>query len=115
MRLFVDDGSGKRPVENLSFQQTKQAAAIMDCVGRLIPQEGVDYDVDVIFKGAYDQNVSMSITPRTDKGAWWRSYVLKMIDKYPPTVDNPPQSIEDDQTTDKDEEVKGTANEKIVS
>lgn len=114
MRLFVDDGGGKSPLEKMSFPQAKQAAAIMDCIGRLIPQEGVDYDVDIIFKGAYNQNVSMSIAARTDKGEWWRQYVLKMIGKYPPTVNNPEPSLPDDPNENELEE-KEKEDEEVMS
>ena len=95
MHIFEDkgDGKGRKPVAKMSFPQTKQAAAIMDCIGRLIPQEGVDYDVEVIFKGAYNPQVSMNIVALTDKGEWWKKYVMEMIRKYPPTVENPEQSL----------------------
>lgn len=107
MRMLVDDGKGRRPLQQMSFPQTKQAAAIMDCIGRLIPQEGVDYDVEVIFNGSNDPNVSMNIAAHTDKGRWWKDYVMKMISKYPPTVENPEPSIpiEKDEEGPKDEEV----------
>lgn len=96
MHVFVDDGNGRKSVSSMSFAQTKQAIAIMDGIGRLIPQEGVDYDVEVIFKGAYSPQVSMNIVPLTDKGIWWKKYVMEMISKYPPTVDNPEQSLPED-------------------
>lgn len=103
MRLLVDDGSGRKPLEGMSYAQARQAAAIVDCIGRLIPQEGVDYDAKIIFKGEYDANVSLEIEPHTDKGEWWREYVMKMIKKYPPTVKNPEPSIPID-PHEKDEE-----------
>jgi len=113
MRIFVDEGGAKKPLAKLSYPQAKQAAAIMDCVGRLIPQEGVDYNIDIIFKSTYDQNVSMSISPMTDKGEWWRQYVLKMINKYPPTVGNPEQSLPEDQR-ENEQEAKEDDHEKIM-
>jgi len=78
MHIFVNDAQGRRPVTQMSFPQTKQAAAIVDCIGRLIPQEGVDYDVEITFKGNYDPSVSMNIVPHTDKGEWWRKYVSEI-------------------------------------
>lgn len=78
---------GHEPVSQLSFVQSKQAAAIMDGIARLIPQEGVDYDVCISFKGANDPSVSMDIIAHTDKGAWWKRYVAQMIRKYPPVVE----------------------------
>lgn len=93
MRLFVVDGSSKKPIDKMTFQQTKQAAALMDCIGRMIPQEGADYDVEITFYGAYRPNVSIKIVPHTDKGEWWESFVKEMIKKYPPIVGNPEEAI----------------------
>lgn len=83
MKMFV----GNSPTTQLSFVQSKQASAIMDCIGRLIPQEGVDYEVTVIFSGVNNPNVSLNITALTDKGEMWKDYVQTMIKKYPPVVD----------------------------
>ena len=96
MRVFILDGTGKTAITQMSIPQSKQSIAIADCIGRLIPQEGVDYDIEVTFKGRNDPSVSMGIIPHTDKGEWWRKYVLEMINKYPPTVHNPEQSIPED-------------------
>lgn len=93
MHFFVDDGRARKPLSNLSYPQTRQAAAIMDCIGRLIPQEGVDYDADIIFRSEYDSNVSLDIRPHTDKGEWWKRFVTEMIRKYPPSVENPEPSM----------------------
>lgn len=112
MRMMLDNGNGRSNIENLSFPQTKQAAAIMDCLGRLIPQEGVDYEVEVVFKGVNDPRLSMNIIARTDKGEWWKEYVKKMISKYPPTVDNPDLSIPIDVNEGHAEE---TNDEKVLS
>lgn len=113
MRLMVNDGTGQRPVQQLSFMQTKQAAAIMDAFGRYIPQEGVDYDVVITFKGEANESLSIEIAPLTEKGAWWKRYASEMLKKYPPTVENPPQAIEDEQAPDASgpsgEEVQGDA------
>lgn len=98
MKLLIDEGSGRQELTELSFQQGKQASAIMDCIGRMIPQEGVDYDVEIIFKSKYDPSVSMNVVPHTDKGDWWKKYVMEMIRKYPPTVENPPQAIDESQS-----------------
>lgn len=93
MRIFVDDGRGRRPAQQMTFAQTKQAGAIMDCFGRMIPQEGVDYDVEITFKGNYNPSVSMNIVALTDKGEWWRRYLMEMLKTYPPRVENPEPSI----------------------
>ena len=82
MKLFQDN----RPITQLSFAQNEQARAIMAAVARLIPQEGVDYNVHIGFKGTNSPAVSVSIVPITDKGEWWKDYVTKMIRKYPPVV-----------------------------
>ena len=104
MRIFVQEGGVKRPVTQMTLPQGKQAAAIMDCFGRLIPQEGIDYDVEITFKGAYSPSVSMGIVSHTDKGEWWKKYVLEMIKKYPPMVQNPEPSIQEEQASDESTE-----------
>lgn len=96
MRIFVQDGGVKRPVTQMTLPQGKQAAAIMDYFGRLIPQEGVDYDVDIIFKGAYSPSVSMGIVAHTKKGEWWKNYALEMLKTSQPTVQNPEPSLPDE-------------------
>ena len=101
MKMMIDDGGSRQDLRDLSFAQGKQAMAIVDCIGRMIPQEGVDYDAEVIFKGRNDPSVSLNIVPHTDKGEWWKRYVMEMIRKYPPTVENPPQAIENDPNPDK--------------
>jgi len=101
MKVAINDGKEKRPLHNMTTPQIKQAVAIMDCIGRLIPQEGVDYDVEIVFKGANDPSVSMGVQALTDKGEWWKKYVLEFIKKYPPTIENPPEAIQEV----KDEEV----------
>ena len=97
MKILEDANGRRRQVSQMSFAQTKQAAAIMDCIGRLIPQEGVDYDVEVIFNGSYNPQVSMNIVALTDKGEFWKKYVMAMISKYPPMVENPEQSLPEEQ------------------
>lgn len=99
MKTFLlTDGHGRIEFDpsNMSFAQQKQAAAIMDCFGRLIPQEGVDYDVEIVFKGMYNPSVSVNIVPHTDKGEAWRGYLGTFMKKYPPTVSNPEPSIAED-------------------
>lgn len=87
MKMWLAKDAGRSPLTQLSYAQTKQAMAVMDCIGRLIPQEGVDYDVEITFKGPNDPSVSLVIVALTDKGEKWKSYVEEMIRKYPPTVD----------------------------
>lgn len=96
MKCFLLKDGGIIPVENLSYVQTRQAAAFVDCLGRLIPQEGVDYEVDLTFRGDAVEKVSYEIKPMTDKGAWWKNYVEKLIHKYPPKIENPEPSIIED-------------------
>lgn len=90
MRFFELKNGSKTEVSQLSYVQSRQAVAVADDLGRLIPQPGVDYDVDITFNGS---NVSLSIIPITDKGQWWQTYVKSMIVKYPPTVENPNMSL----------------------
>lgn len=157
MRLFVDDGAGRQPVSRMSFMQTKQAAAVMDGIGRLIPhqgvdydvtidndefgmtpltdkgaafkefvgasfvrnppdidagdgaisavsayvaglvpREGIDYDVEITLASSYNPKVSMNIVAKNGRGEWWKKYVMAMIKKYPPKVENPEPSLPDD-------------------
>ena len=100
MRIFVQEDGVKRSVTQMTLPQSKQAAAIMDCFGRLIPQEGVDYDVEITFKGSYSPSVSMGVVAHTDKGERWKKYVLEMIKKYPPMVQNPEPSIPEEPASD---------------
>lgn len=113
MRLFVEENGSRRPIEAMALPQAKQAAAITDCIGRMIPQEGIDYDLEVIFKGRYNRDVSMNIVPHTDKGAWWMRYVAEMIKKYPPKVSNPEQAVQDVPIEQIEREIKED-NEKVV-
>lgn len=96
MKMFMDCNGSMSPVSQMSYIQSRQAIAVMDCIGRLIPQEGVDYDIVLTFKGKNDSNISIGIEARTDKGTWWMDYVTKMIKKYPPKIENPEMSIEED-------------------
>lgn len=95
MKMVIHDKDGRHELTNLSYYQGRQAYAITSCIGRLIPQEGIDYDVEIIFKGSNDPSVSLNIDAHTDKGEWWKKYVMSMINKYPPTVDDPPQSLDE--------------------
>ena len=47
--------------------------------------------------------MSMSVIPLTDKGTWWKDYVVEMIRKYPPKAENPPEAIQEDSGADGDE------------
>ena len=103
MRCFETCDVGRRQLGRLSFQQMRQAAAVMDGLGRLIPQEGVDYEVNITFKGANSPSVSMEIIPLTDKGEFWKAYVSDMIQKYPPVADYKGEPIPDNPVPPKKE------------
>ena len=118
MRVFIDDGEIRKPLDQMTYPQTRQASAIMECIGRMIPQEGIDYDVDIFFKVDYDPDLSMNIVPHTDKGEWWKRYVMEMLSKYPPEVDAPPFYVPLPYVEEKkeaNETKEGENNEKIVS
>lgn len=115
MRFLIDNVAGKSNLKDLTFAQTKQAAAIMDNIARLIPHEGVDYDVEVTFKGDYNPSVSMRIIPLTEKGVWWQKYVMEMLKKHPPTVENPDMSIPDSVPEDLENQEGRANNEEVVS
>ena len=93
MNWSIRKGGEKSRLTSLSFMQNKQASAIMDSIGRLIPIEGVDYNVEIIFSADNASSVSMNITAMTDKGEWWRRYVMEMFKKYPPTIDAPGEPL----------------------
>lgn len=113
MHTYIKEGDGRKEVKDLSWAQSKQACAIMDCFGRMIPQEGIDYDVEIVFKGANDPSVSMYMITHTEKGEWWKQYTMEMIKKYPPTVENPEQAIDESKTIEdfkkEADAAKGTA------
>lgn len=103
MNVYLRQNGVKKKVGGLSFMQTKQCAAVMDAIGRLIPQEGVDYETEIIFNGANNSSVSMNITSLTEKGEWWKDYVMSMIGKYPPKMENPEEAIVDENEKKPDE------------
>ena len=96
MVLKIEDGEKVLPVEHMTTAMTLQSIAVADCLGRMIPQEGVDYDMELIFSKAHESSVRMNIIPHTDKGEWWRRYVLEMIKKYPPEVTTPPSALREE-------------------
>ena len=81
MRFFLKDGDSDKEllVTELSNSQLWQASAISDGIARMIPHEGIDYDIKV--QGAF-----FEIIPITDKGTSWRDYVNRMLDVNPPEV-----------------------------
>jgi hypothetical protein len=155
MHTFVKDANGRKQITELSFVQSKQASAIADavarlipqegvdfdiespsvsfnlrphtdkgkwlggyiaktidldksvavrdCVGRLIPKEGIDYDIEVLFNGENDKSVSMGIVALTEKGRLWREYAMPMLGKNPPTIENPPEAIQEEPEQKPDE------------
>lgn len=72
-------------------------------IGRQIPNDGVDYDVVIVFHKDNPKSVSFRIEPRNERGEFWRDYVAEMIRKYPPIADyrgvvleeNPPPVTEE--------------------
>lgn len=106
MKWFKEVDGKVEPTElsKLSVGQVHQTAAIADCIGRLIPQEGVDYDVNIIVRGTHDTRVSMQIVALTDKGAWWKKYVGEFIRKYPPTTSYKGDLLPDCQEAKQEEE-----------
>lgn len=71
-------------INDLKSGEVKKIGAIVDCLARLIPQEGVDYNLKLTLEDG--GNIKLNITPLTDKGVFWRDYVSKMIHKYPPNA-----------------------------
>lgn len=99
MKVFSKNKDGARyEISDLSFMRTKQVISVMDAIGRLIPQEGVDYSVEITFDDTNPSAVSLLIKAHTDKGELWKSYVEEMIGKYPPTINPPGEAIPDEQS-----------------
>ena len=78
------DSAAPIPVNGLTVLQGNTVVAYADAIARLIPQEGIDYDVVITFSGESDLKTSMRIIPHTDKGEWWKDYIHALIKKYPP-------------------------------
>lgn len=115
MKWFKVNGGTLESTEmgKLSVSQLHQTAAIADCIGRLIPQEGVDYDIHIILREPTAEEkqqhktptkVSMQIIPLTDKGTWWKQYVGQMMRKYPPTTTYHADVLPDGQAAKQEEE-----------
>ena len=115
MKFFLENEKGRTLIEDLSYAQSKQAVAIMDAVARLIPQEGIDYDVNITFKGEYNPSVSMKIEAHTDKGEFWKQYVAQMIGKYPPKVDYAGDALPENPIPPEEGEQKEEPDAEIVS
>ena len=71
MKFFMMDGEGRKEimVDQLSPLNLRQASVVADAVARLIPHEGVDYDVSISADGR------LRMFAHTDKGEAWREYV----------------------------------------
>lgn len=78
MKMFLRDGESSHEisVSDLSVMNIRQAAAITDAVARLIPHEGVDYEI----KG---DGVNFSFNGITDKGELWCRFIHGYAKKHP--------------------------------
>lgn len=75
---------------DLTYRQKVQVRAIVERIASLIPVEGVDYTLGYGFGANGNQDsVTLAITPLTDKGTWWKGYVMEMLKKYPPSAAEP--------------------------
>jgi hypothetical protein len=94
MKLFSVGADGKRnEIAQPSYMRIRQAVSVMDAIGRLIPQEGVDYSVSITFNERNASSIQIGIEPHTDKGEAWRDYLDVYLRKYPPTIENPPPGL----------------------
>ena len=98
MRFLMKDENGVHPTEAYSMSMNRQAIAIADCDGRLIPQEGVDYDIKIAFAKDNPGDVSIDIIPLTDKGEFWRDYAMKTLRADPSLVNPPKLSLSDSES-----------------
>lgn len=87
MKFFLETEERRQEmsVNDLSSLQLRQATVVADTVARLIPHEGVDYEVDIP-----GSDTSFGIRPVTDKGEAWSEYVLSMMRSYPPRLGRDP-------------------------
>lgn len=87
MKFFLETAGHRQEmsVNDLSSLQLRQAAVVADTVARLIPHEGVDYEVDIPGSDA-----PFGIRPFTDKGEAWGEYVLSMTRSDPPRLGRDP-------------------------
>lgn len=81
MRTFISRGGSKQELPEMNAVQTRQAIEIMDRIASFIPHEGVDYEAEIMFSEENRDSVQLNITAHTEKGAFWRDYVSRMIKK----------------------------------
>jgi len=70
---MADDG---KPAYTNS--QLARLAAVYDTLARLLPTEGRDYSVNVVFKKGSDV-MSLSMEPHTDIGKIWCNYCMNVF------------------------------------
>lgn len=87
MKFFLETEERRQEmsVNDLSSLQLRQATVVADTVARLIPHEGVDYEVDIP-----GSDTPFGIRPVTDKGEAWSEYVLAMMRSDPPRLGEDP-------------------------
>lgn len=87
MKFFLETEERRQEmsVNDLSSLQLRQATVVADTVARLIPHEGVDYEVDIPGSDA-----PFGIRPVTDKGEAWGEYVSTMMRSDPPRLGRDP-------------------------
>lgn len=87
MKFFLETAGHRQEmsVNDLSSLQLRQATVVADTVARLIPHEGVDYEVDIP-----GSDVPFGIRPVTDKGEAWGEYVSTMMRSDPPRLGRDP-------------------------
>ena len=81
MKFMMMEGEGAREVsvDELSGVNIRQAAAIADAIGRLIPHEGVDYCIDI-------SRGELSLMPENEKGVEWCRFLRDSMSRNPPYV-----------------------------
>lgn len=81
MKMFLRDGESTREisVSDLSVMNVRQAAAIVDAVARLIPHEGVDYEVK-------EDGADFSFRWMTDKGEAWCRFIRDYERSHPTNI-----------------------------
>lgn len=87
-------------VQELQIAPVHTTSEFLSLLPEIIPEEGRDYEVAIVYKGG--SKVSVRVMALNRKGELWRSAVLKLLSERPPEImhgsgalpDNPTQKEE---------------------
>jgi hypothetical protein len=107
---LTDKGEGWREYVELS-SDGMPSEDMRARLAEVMPKEGVDFDPVIVFSGSDKSRISFEMEIMTERGSLWKSYVMKMIRKYPPTLEYAGEMLPDGGET---ENVEGVENEEVV-